>query len=316
MFDLSTEDLVVDVGSNDGTLLSNFKNSGHRVLGIEPSRAGDVARQRGIETVTGYFSLDFAREVKAEYGTAKLITATNVFAHIGDIHTVVEGILELLSPDGVFMSESHYLLDLVEALQYDAIYHEHLRYYSLGSLGYLLNKHELEVFHVKRIPTHGGSIRVYAARRGQQAVRDSVRELRSLENEKGISDGSALKTFRSRVFRSKLALMSLLDRLTKEGAKIYGIGAPSRASTLINYTGLDDSIVEAVMEIKTSHKVGKYVPGTRIPVLDEEKLFKDQPEYALLLSWHISKELAENLRKKGFKGQFVVPLPEPHLIAG
>lgn len=314
MFSLGSNDLVIDIGSNDGTLLSNFKEHGHKVLGIEPSQAGDMARRNGIDTLTDYFSLETARNVKKKYGEAKLITAANVFAHIKDIHTVVEGILELLATDGIFVSESHYLMDLVETLQYDTIYHEHLRHYSLGSLQYLLNKHGLEVFHVKRIPTHGGSIRVYTARKGNQTVRNSVPELLALEKRNGISDGIALKTFRERVLRSKLELLALLARLKNDGARIYGIGAPSRSSTLINYTGLDNGIIDAVMEIKTSHKVGKYIPGTRIPVLAEEKLFKDQPEYALLFSWHISKELVKNLRKKGFKGKFIIPLPDPRVI--
>ena len=311
---IGAEDLVIDIGSNDGTLLVNFKDGDHRVLGIEPSRAGEVARTRGIDTLTDYFGLATARRVRAERGPAKVITAANVFAHIGDVHGVAAGIVELLAPDGVFISESHYLLALVDTLQYDTIYHEHLRYYALGSLEALLSRHGLEVFHVKRIPTHGGSIRVYAARPGSYPVAPSVAERRSHEQQFGITDGSALAAFRRRVGESKLALYDLLASLKKPGSRIYGIGAPSRASTLINYVGLDDGIVDAVMEVSGSHKLDKYVPGTRIPVLDEAKLYADQPEYALLLSWHIADELAGNLRKRGYKGAFIVPLPEPRVI--
>lgn len=314
MFQLKPEDLIIDIGSNDGTLLANFKDGGHKALGVEPTQAAEVARDRGIDTLTAYFNLETVMNIKKEYGKARIITAANVFAHIGDIHTVVEGIRELLSPDGVFISESHYLLDLVQTLQYDTIYHEHLRYYSLGSLKYLLSQHDLKIFHIKRIPTHGGSIRAYAARSGKYPEQDSVVEQLAQEDKKGITGGNALRNFRKQVIESKLKLLSLLSDLKKDGAKVYGIGAPSRSSTLINYTGLDDGIIDCVMEIKTSHKVGKYVPGTHIPVLDEAKLFEDQPEYALLLSWHISKELMDNLRKKGYKGQFILPLPEPRVI--
>jgi hypothetical protein len=225
----------------------------------------------------------------------------------------VDGIVELLGPGGTFVSESHYLLDLVETIQYDTIYHEHLRYYHLGSLINLLKGHDLEVFHVQRIPTHGGSIRVYACRKGERAVLASVAALLAEERAKGLEDGSGLKDFRARVIRSKLDLYELLAPLKRTGARIYGVGAPSRASTLINYIGLDDGILDCVLEVSGSHKLDKYVPGTRIPVVDEKKLFEDQPEYALLLSWHISEELMKNLRSKGFKGKFIVPLPTPQI---
>ena len=314
MLGLAKDKLVIDIGSNDGTLLSNFHESGYPVLGIEPSQAADVAKRRGIDTLKTYFSREVAARVAAEHGKAQLITAANVFAHIGDIHSVVDGIVELLAPRGVFVSESHYLLDLVETVQYDTIYHEHLRYYALGSLQYLLAAHGLEVFHVKRIPTHGGSIRVYSARKGERDIQPSVNE--ALENEvrRGIADGSGLKDFRDRVIRSKADLYELLAPLKRQGARIYGIGAPSRASTLINYVGIDDGILDAVMEVATSHKINKYIPGTRIPVLAEAKLFADQPEYALLLSWHIAGELAANLRKGGYRGKFITPLPEPRIL--
>jgi hypothetical protein len=312
---LRAEDLVIDIGSNDGSLLINFKEGGHRVLGIEPSRAAEVARSRGVDTLTDYFGLESARKVRAKYGAARIITAANVFAHIGDVHSVTAGVAELLAPDGVFISESHYLLDLVETVQYDTIYHEHLRYYALGSLEALLTRHGLEVFHVKRIPTHGGSIRVYAARPGNYPIDASVAARRTHERGSGISDGTTLASFRGRVSESKLALYDLIASLKKPGVRIYGIGAPSRASTLINYVGLDDSILDAVMEVTGSHKLNCYMPGTRIPVLDEAKLYADQPEYALLLSWHIADELAVNLRKRGYKGTFIAPLPVPRIIA-
>ncbi len=311
---LGPQDLVIDIGSNDGTLLANFHDGGHRVLGIDPSRAGEVARQRGIDTLTAYFNRETAERVRAERGAAKVITAANVFAHIGDIHSVVDGILALLADDGVFVSESHYLLPLVETLQYDTVYHEHLRYYSLVSLKYLLERHGLEVFHVKPIPTHGGSIRVYAARTGQRPVDETVARQLAAEDGFGLTDGAALRDFRARVIQSKLDLHGLLAPLKKAGARVYGIGAPSRASTLVNYTGLDDGLVDCVLEVATSHKLNRYVPGTRIPVLDEKKLFEDQPEYALLFSWHISGELLENLRRKGYRGKFITPLPEPRVL--
>ena len=311
---IKKNELVIDIGSNDGTLLNNYHLGGHPVLGIEPSQAADVAISNGVRTLKTYFSLQTARDVREKYGPAKVVTACNVFAHISDAHGVVDGIVEMLSNDGVFVSESHYLVDLVETLQYDTIYHEHLRYYHLGALIKLLDNHEIEVFYVKRIPTHGGSIRVFAGRKGQRPIHESVNECLAYEDKLGISNGSGLVDFRERVIASKLRLYTLLESIKKEGARIYGIGAPSRASTLINYVGLDEGIIDAVMEVSTSHKLNKYIPGTRIPVLDEKMLYEDQPEYALFLSWHIAEELKPILRKNGYKGKFIVPLPEPRII--
>lgn len=310
---LDRDDLVVDIGSNDGTLLSNFHDAGHRVLGIEPTRTGELARERGIETMTAFFGTETAARARAEYGPARLVTAANVFAHIPDVHAVVDAIASLLADDGVFVSESGYFRDLVETLQYDTIYHEHLRYYSVTSLSALLERHGFRVFHAKRIPTHGGSIRVYATRTATPATQATVADLLAEEAEAGLTDESWVPGFRRRVTASKLGLYTLLAPLKSDGSRIYGIGAPSRASTLVNYVGLDDGIVDCVLEIAGSKKVDKYLPGTAIPVLEESKLYDDQPEYALLLSWHIAAELKENLRRKGFRGRFVVPLPEPRI---
>jgi SAM-dependent methyltransferase len=315
LFQLKSSDLVIDVGANDGTLLTPFKDQGQKVLGIEPSQAADVARSKGIEMVKDYFGPSSAKEVKAKYGKAKLMTAANVFAHIKNVHEIVEGILDLLAPDGIFVSESHYLFDLVQTLQYDTIYHEHLRYYSLGSLKWLFEQHSLTIFRVKRIPTHGGSIRVYAARKGQFPVDASVTKLLKEEDDFGLTCGSCFKDFRSRVIQSKLSLYTLIADIKAQGKKIYGVGAPSRASTLINYAALDDGLIDAVMEVSNSHKLDKYIPGTRVPVLDEKRLYEDQPEYALFYSWHIAEELAHNLRKRGYRGDFIVPLPEPKILS-
>jgi SAM-dependent methyltransferase len=313
-FPLGADELVVDIGSNDGTLLANFQQGGHRVLGIEPTDTGAIARERGIPTLQAFFGADTADRVLAEHGSARVVTAANVFAHIPDVHDVLAAIERLVGEEGVFVSESHYLGDLVETLQYDTIYHEHLRYYSLTSMATLLEQHGFRVVHVKRIPTHGGSIRVYATK--SDVARDpSVDLLLEEERQSGLADESWIPDFRRRVLRSKLELLALLRELKADGARIYGIGAPSRASTLVNFLGLDDGICECVLEISTSKKLDKYLPGTAIPVLDEQKLYVDQPEYALLLSWHIADELRENLTRKGFRGSFVVPLPEPRVHA-
>lgn len=311
LYPLAPSDLVVDIGSNDGTLLSNFSSRGP-VFGIEPTQAGELANKRGIPTLISFMNRQAVSAALRRKGKAKMVTAANVFAHIEDIHEIVECILELLTEDGIFVSESHYLVSLLETLQYDTIYHEHLRHYSLTSLKYLLQMHGLEVIHARRIPTHGGSIRVYAARSGKYPVRNSVGEILSMESTEITIE--KLRSFRSRVVQTKLDLYALLKGIKARGERIYGIGAPSRASTLINYVGLDDGILDCVLEIPGSYKVGKYIPGTLIPVLEESRLFKDQPEYALLLSWHIGAELMPKLSAAGFRGKFIMPLPNPHIV--
>jgi hypothetical protein len=311
-YPISKEDLAVDVGSNDGTLLSNFHKGGHRVCGVEPTDTHKIARERGIATINAFFDPEAAAEVVKAHGRAKIVTATNVFAHIENVHEIVESILAMLDENGIFISESHYLLPLIETLQYDTIYHEHLRYYALQSLKYLLEMHGLEIIHAKRIPTHGGSIRVYAARQGHRPVQPSVAELLGVED--GELTWERFMDFRRRVSQSKLDLMALLRDIRANGRKVYGVGAPSRASTLVNYVGLDDSIIDCVLEIKGSYKIGKLMPGTLIPVLEESKLYTDQPEYALLFSWHIADELIPKLRQKGYTGRFIVPLPTPFVV--
>jgi hypothetical protein len=273
-----------------------------------------VASAQGIPVIKDYFSASVARQAAETYGRARLVTAANVFAHIGGIHDVIENIKSMMQKGAAFVSESHYLLDLLAQKQYDTIYHEHLRYYSLRSLRELLAMHDLQIFRVQRIPTHGGSIRVFAARRGDFPVDPSVAAAVAVEQAAGLDDPLTLESFGRTVAQSKLDLMALLARLKREGARIFGVGAPSRASTLISYTALDESILDCVVEVSGSHKLDRYMPGTRIPVLDEERLYREQPDCVLLLSWHIAEELQTNLRRRGYRGRFIVPLPDPVLV--
>jgi hypothetical protein len=313
MLGLGDQDLVIDIGSNDGTLLSNFQKSGQRVLGIEPTDVGDIANERGIPTIKRYFGPEVAREVKREYGPASMVTAANCFAHIEDVHAIVDGVVEMLKDDGVFVTESHYLIPLLDTLQYDTIYHEHLRYYSLTSLKHLFEMHGLEVFHARPIPSHGGSIRVYAARHGAHTVQDGVRRMLSAEP-RGEAMVKRLATFRHDVILSKLRLLAMLRDLKEKGARVAGISAPSRASTLVNYVGLDEGLIDFVCEIPGSLKIGKCMPGTQIPVVDEAKLYSDQPDCAVIFSWHIADELAPKLKAKGFRGKLITPLPVPRVL--
>jgi len=310
-FDIMEDDLVIDIGSNDGNLLSNFLNK-HRVLGITPEKIGEIAISKGISTILDYFNDKVVNKILEKYGKAKIITATNVFAHMDNIHEKLHLIKKILKEDGIFVTESHYLVTLLKKIQYDTIYHEHLRYYSLNSLKYLFAKHGLEIIKVSMVPTHGGSIRVYAANRGRYKAESNIKKM--LKDELDNLSLSELEKFKKKVILSKLKLYKYLYELKKKNSIIYGIGAPSRASILVNYVGIDHGIIDCILEVEGSYKIGYYLPGTTIPIKDEKLLFSNPPDYALILSWHIADDLISVLRSKGYKGKFIVPLPEPIVI--
>ena len=308
---LKKNDLVIDIGSNDGNLLSNFKDI-YRVLGVTPETIGKIAIKKGIPTIIGYFDDQTAKIIKKRHGKAKLITATNVFAHISEVNKLVQNIKKCLKPNGVFISESHYLLSLLETNQYDTIYHEHLRYYSITSLRNLFSKHGLEIFKVEKINTHGGSIRVYASRKKINKIDSSVKKLSN--KEKNLE--KKLFTFKNKIKKSKVDFYKILSRIYENNInlKIAGISAPSRSTTLINYLGLDENIIEYIFEVKGSKKIGNYVPGTKIKIIEEKIQNLKKFDYLIIFSWHIKKDLIKILKKKGYKGKFIIPLPVPKII--
>ena len=312
-FNYISDDLIIDIGSNDGNLLSNFKTD-FKVLGITPEKIGKIAIKRGINTLIKYFNLKTANLVVKRYGKAKIITATNVFAHIDNLENIMKGIKKCLDKDGIFITESHYLIPLLKNIQYDTVYHEHLRYYSLTSLNFLFKKFGLEIFDAKEIPTHGGSIRVYCAIKGTFPVNKKIQKI--FNKEKKFLTKKFMNSFQKKVSMSKLELLEILAKIKKKNknTKISGISAPSRSATLINYVGLDEKIIDCIFEIKGSYKINRYMPGTKIPVKEEKASLLRKTDYLVLFSWHISKELIKNIRKQGFEGKFIIPLPKPIII--
>ena len=310
-FNFDKKSLVIDIGSNDGNLLTNFKKH-FNVLGVTPEKIGKIAIKKGIPTLIKYFDNKTVKLILKKYGKANIITATNVFAHIDNVNNVIANINKCLNKNGIFVSESHYLMPLIKKLQYDTIYHEHLRYYSLLSLKYLFKKHNLEIFYAKEIPTHGGSIRVYVARKNLYKKHKNVENIIKLE--KKYINKQSLKNFSHRVIESKINILKILNKLKKNNKNIAGISAPSRASTLINYVGIDRNLIDCIFEIKNSHKIGFYMPGTNIPIVEEKSKLLNKYDFLVLFSWHISKDLIKSLKKRGYKGKFIVPLPKPKII--
>lgn len=312
-FDLMERDLAIDIGSNDGTLLENYLSAKVKILGIDPSSATSLAIAKGIPTVVDFFNNDVAERVKARYGKSKIITATNVFAHVGNLKGFMTGVECLLETNGVFVNESHYLLDILEKLQYDSIYHEHLRYYSLASQIKLFEYYGLEVFDVQRIGTHNGSLRVFACRKGTYPVSSAVNELFNLEKNKGVFEEKIYFDFAERALAHKEKMITLVQKIIDEGKNIFGIGAPAKGNTLLNFCEFGTQHIECLVE-RSELKIGTFAPGSRIPVLKESLLIEKQPDYALILSWNLTEELIGKLRSLGYKGKFIVPFPEPMII--
>lgn len=309
---LSADDLAIDVGSNDGTLLQGFQERGVRVLGVEPTGIADIAVANGVPTVNAFFDEAVAARIVAEYGNASVLTGTNMFAHVNNLYPMLRAVSTVLAKEGVFVSESHYLLNLIEEVQYDTIYHEHLRFYSLRPLIAILERAGFSVFDAERVPTHGGSIRVWADR-GQRRPGPHIGELLRLEEESGLYNGAAFDRFRERVVESKHRLLELVLE-ARRGGRVLGLGAPGRASTILNYTGVGPDIVEAILELDGSLKIGQYTPGTHVPIVEERAGLATSPETLLVLSWHLGEEIVPKLRERGFRGTFVIPLPEPRVL--
>lgn len=313
---LKKNDLVIDIGSNDGILLKPFKDLGTRVLGVDPAvKIAREATKKGIETLPEYFNESLAEQIVKKYGPAKVITANNVFAHINDIDEVVKGVKKVLDDDGVFVTESPYLVVFLQNNLFDTVYHEHLSYYSVKPLTVFFKRHGMRVFDVELTKSHGGSIRVYACReKAKFKQKSSVRNLLKKEKESGLDDLTTYRSFSDRVRKNKTELTKMLKGLKKQGKKIVGFGAPAKGNTLLNYFKIGTETLDYIVE-DSVHKQGLFTPGMHIPVVSPAKLQKDQPDYVFILAWNFAEPIMLKLadyKKKG--GRFIIPVPKPQII--
>lgn len=313
-FNLSEDDLVVDVGSNDGTLLKRFKQLGIKTLGVEPAtNVALIAERDGIETVNDFFSVEVTENITARKGHAKVVIGTNVFAHVNDLDSTLQAVDDLLTGDGIFVIEVPYLVDLLSKTEFDTIYHEHLSYFSLRPLVTLFKRFNMTLFDVKRTPVHGGSIRCYV-RRSPSKIENSVYELLTLEEDLKLNSFSTYLKFGARVRNIKLQLTSLLKRLKKEGKRIIGYGAAAKGNTLLNYCKIGTDVLDYIID-NTSFKQGLYTPGMHIPVVPSARKLRDLPDYALLLAWNYLDEIVEKEQTyRELGGKFIVPIPEPRIV--
>lgn len=313
-FGVAKGGLAIDIGSNDGTLLSGFQDAGMRVLGVEPTNIAHIANDNGIETIQKFFTEDVAKRIASEYGVAQVVTAANMFAHVSKLGSLIRGVETLLDYGGLFVTESHYLMDLIDTVQYDSIYHEHLKYYSVRSIVHLFSYYDFTIVDVDRIPNYGGSIRVYAMKGRGHPVSQSVGDLLAEEDQYGLHETSTYDIFVKKVRQSKIHLQKLIVDAQIAGKKIVGIGSPGRAATLLNYCKIDTDEMPYIAEQSTSLKLGLFMPGAHIPIIDEKVMLEEQPEYALVLSWHYWEPIVKKLREKGLRSKIVIPLPDVRVL--
>ena len=314
---LGADSLVVEIASNDGYLLKNFVAAGVPVLGIEPARnIAEVAQARGVATVCEFFGATLADELASAGRRADVIIANNVMAHIPDINGVVAGVARLLKPGGVFVVETPYIADLVERLEIDTIYHEHLFYYSATAFEALLRRHGLAMAGVEHIALHGGSIRITATHADAAVPRPAAVDA-WLERERaaGLINVSFYDGFAARVAALRRDLLALLGDLKARGCRIAAYGASAKGSTLLNAFGIGRETLDFVVD-RSTVKQGRYTPGSRLRIDAPERLLADQPDYTLLLTWNFSEEiLAQQQEYQRRGGRFIVPLPSPQIVA-
>jgi SAM-dependent methyltransferase len=316
-FKLGRESSVYEIASNDGYLLQHFVARGIPVLGIEPAvNVAKVAIGKGIPSVSRFFGLECAKQLAGEHGQPDLLVGNNVLAHVPDINDFVSGMQALLKPDGIITMEFPHLLKLVELNQFDTIYHEHFSYLSLTTVKRIFEAHGLTLFDVEQIPTHGGSLRIYARHSADRTkpVGARIGELLELESRSGYDRLERYSSFEEQVRETKRALLQFLIEAKREGKKIVGYGAPGKGNTLLNYCGIRTDFIDFTVD-RNPYKHGRFTPGTHIPILPPERLAEARPDYVLILPWNLKTEIVQALDGiRAWGGKFVVPIPSVQVL--
>jgi len=313
-YNLTSKDLVVDIGSNDGTLLQGFKDQGIKVVGVDPTNIAKIANQLGIETIQDFFDIKLAKQIKKKYGTASLIISTNTFAHMQTLGEFIVGAHTLLKDDGVFINETHYLLDIIKGGQFDSIYHEHLRTYTLKSYMNLFKPYDFTVIHAERGERYGGNLRTHAMKGKKRPIKSSINELLTIEEKFGLSKLDTYSKFAKRAKKARFDFVEFLIKAKKKGELVVGDASPARSSALLNYYGVDKELLPYITEQPTSLKLNKFLAGKHIPIVNNQRLFDEQPDYVVVLAWHLAAPIMKRLKARGLQSDFIVPLPDFKII--
>ena len=317
-FSLTDKDLVVDIASNDGTALREFKKFGVRVLGVEPAEnLAEIARKNGVTTIAEFWGKETSSKIESKYGQASIISAMNVVAHVHDLKSFIKGLDILLKEDGVFIMEVPYLLNFINKNEFDTTYHEHLSYFLVKPLKQVFATNGFDIFDIHKSTIHGGSIRVFVKKKNNSFIKvnyDAIHWLLELENDLGLYDIDTYLRFSEKVIKIKSDLMELLTQLNKKNKNVAAYGASAKGTVLSNYCGVGNNLVQYVVD-DTPEKQGFLTPGSRIPIVDFSYLKKKQPDYLLLLAWNFADELMEKTQDyKNAGGKYIVPIPNVRVL--
>jgi SAM-dependent methyltransferase len=308
---------VVEIGSNDGYLLQHFVTKGIPVLGIEPAaNVAEAAAAKGIPTLVEFFGRALASRLATEDTAADLIVANNVLAHVPDLNDFVEGMKILLRPGGVISLEFPHLMRLIDGNQFDTIYHEHFSYFSFHTVNMVMDAHDLTIYDVEELPTHGGSLRIYVRHRDKFGgpVSERVRSLAAEEVKAGVHELKTYLCFGEKIRATKRKLMSFLIAAKNSRKSIAGYGAPAKGNTLLNYCGIGTDFLDYTVD-RSPHKQGHYLPGTHIPILSPDEVFNTRPDYLLILPWNLADEITDQMGAiREWGGRFVIPIPEVRVL--
>jgi SAM-dependent methyltransferase len=316
-FKLSKNSFVIDIGSNDGTFLSNFVKTPILALGIDPSKnMAKLAKAKGVKTVTEYFNSKLATKVAKEYGNADVILTTNTFNHIDNLYEFMKGVKILLKDSGAFVIEVPQALELVKNIEFDTVYHEHLNQFTVTSISKLFNTFGMEIFDIDILPIHGGSMRVYGRKKIKvnKKVEKIVSNFLKKEKQAKLFNKSTYNQFREQVYKNRDILMQMLEKFKSRGKKIVGYGAPAKGNTLLNFYGIGPNILDYLVDRNTL-KQGYFSPGMHIKIFPAEKIIQEMPDYVLILAWNFAEEII-NQQKAYLKqgGKFIIPIPKPVVI--
>lgn len=317
-FNFDSNSLVLEIASNDGYLLQYFKEKGMPVLGVEPAKnVAKVAQEAGIPTITKFFGVQTASELFTEGKLPDLMLGNNVLAHVPDLNDFVEGFKILLKPQGVITIEFPHLMRLIEENQFDTIYHEHFSYFSLITVKEVFAKHGLAIFDVQELPTHGGSLRIYAchAEDTSKPVTDRISDLLNREIDAGFTNLEFYQSFVERVKKTKRNVLDFLIKAKSQGKSIAGYGAPAKGNTLLNYSGIRTDFIDYTVD-RSPHKQGCYLPGTHIPIYHPDKIRETKPDYLVILPWNLKDEIMDQMTHiRDWGGQFVTLIPEVRIYS-